>query len=80
MTEFMTMLQFMAKCEWEGGGLSSGFEYGLSATDISSDYPEFKAMVQKAEKHWNSFAKIEDAIREKFGDFEEQERDEDEYS
>lgn len=68
----MTKREFMDRCEWEGGGLSAGFEYGIGASYLDDGDPEFKAMVAEAEKHWKEFDKVQTAIGDKFGDFDDQ--------
>lgn len=71
MKDLMTMIEFRAKCAWEGGGLSEGFLYGLSACDLDDNEPEFKTMIAEAENHWKKFAKAEVEIIKKFGYFDD---------
>jgi hypothetical protein len=67
----MSKREFVEKCEWEGGGLVSGFEYGIGANYLDDKDPIFKEMVGNAENHWKLFIKAFREIENKYGDWED---------
>lgn len=48
----MTPKEFIRKCEWEGGALYEGFQYGLRLRDLDDSDPKFNKLVEEFEKHW----------------------------
>ena len=60
----MTPHEFLDKCQWEGGRLFIGFEYGLRAKDLDDSNPEFKALIQKYEDHYLEFKSVQDEIEQ----------------
>lgn len=56
-----TPCEFAWKCEWEGGGLTAGFEYGLMPDDLDDSDLEFNRLVNAAyEKYVIYFEAIAD--------------------
>ncbi len=39
---------FLDKCEWEGGNLYEGFEYGLTPQDLDDSNEDFKKIISEA--------------------------------
>lgn len=69
----MSKKEFIERCVYEGGDLQSGFEYGLSFSDLDDDDPGFKALIETAESFYLDFQIVERKVYEKFGYFEEYE-------
>lgn len=60
--ETMNPRNFFTKCEWEGGGLFEGFDYGLTPDDLDNSDPELKELVQRAYVNFRHFKDIDDLI------------------
>ncbi len=69
MKEQMTPKEFMDKCEWEGGGLLEGFEYGLTEEYLDNSIPEFKRCVKDMSNLYIDFYKKFRILEMKSRDF-----------
>lgn len=60
-----TPLEFMNKCQWEGGSVKDGIEYGLDENHLDDSIPEFKELIKKYAEAWKEFLSKTEEIQDK---------------
>lgn len=75
MREKMTPKEFVDKCEWEGGGIGAGFEYGIDHGALDDSDPEFKELVKMASIAHSAYVKEVHKLRDKYNYYSELENE-----
>lgn len=65
MQKKMSPVRFLEKCEYQGGSLFHGYEYGLRSKDVDNSNPEFKKELEKFDIAYNDFSVAHEATEKK---------------